>query len=284
MTGAADCSRAAVLTTSPAAMPSPSPGARPSDTSASPVVTPIRTWSSPSSRAQSRIASAARTARSGSSSCATGAPKSAIDRVADELLDRAAEALELGAQPLVVRPEHRLDVLGVELLGARGEADEVGEEHRHDLALAARAQLHPLDRVAVRLAARRSSARAVLLVAGHQRQLDLALAHRDVHALAVVLDRDDVHPLLGDQRQQLDQLARPVGHARAHDEVAARERQPVAHDRDQQRRVDVAAREHGDDRRRSRRPCREQERRDADGARALDDELRALEQEHDRLR
>ena len=61
------------------------------------------------------------------------------DRVADELLDRASEALQLRAQPLVVRPQDRLDVLGIERLGARGEADEVGEEHRHDLALAARA-------------------------------------------------------------------------------------------------------------------------------------------------
>ena len=76
-TGAADCSRAAVFTTSPDAMPSPSDGRAPNDTSASPVLTPIRTLSSLSSVTQSRIASAARTARSGSSSCATGAPKSA---------------------------------------------------------------------------------------------------------------------------------------------------------------------------------------------------------------
>ena len=61
------------------------------------------------------------------------------DRVADELLDSSSVALELGAQPLVVRPQDRLDVLGIQRLGARGEADEVGEQHRHDLALAARA-------------------------------------------------------------------------------------------------------------------------------------------------
>jgi hypothetical protein len=46
--------------------------------SASPVLTAIRTWSFPSSAIQSRIARAARTARSGSSSCATGAPNRAI--------------------------------------------------------------------------------------------------------------------------------------------------------------------------------------------------------------
>jgi hypothetical protein len=79
LTGAAVWRRAAVLTTSPATIPSPSAGRAPSDTSASPVVTAIRTCSwGWSSRTQSRIASAARMARSGSSSCATGAPKTAI--------------------------------------------------------------------------------------------------------------------------------------------------------------------------------------------------------------
>ena len=58
-------------------------------------------------------------------------------RVADELLDGAAPALELGAQPLVVRAQERVDVLGVELLGARREADQVGEEDGDDLALPA---------------------------------------------------------------------------------------------------------------------------------------------------
>ena len=77
LTGAALCSRAAVFTTSPDAMPSPASGRASSDTSASPVVIPTRS-SSPSSIAKSRIASAARTARSGSSSCAVGAPNSAM--------------------------------------------------------------------------------------------------------------------------------------------------------------------------------------------------------------
>ena len=49
-------------------------------------------------------------------------------RVADELLDRAAVPFELGADALVVRPENRLDVLRVERLRARREADEVAEE------------------------------------------------------------------------------------------------------------------------------------------------------------
>ncbi len=77
-TGAADCSRAVVFTTSPEAMPSPASGRAPREISASPVLTAMRSWrSASSSRTQSRIASAARTARSGSSSWAVGAPKSA---------------------------------------------------------------------------------------------------------------------------------------------------------------------------------------------------------------
>ena len=59
-------------------------------------------------------------------------------RVADELLHRAAVALELAANARVVGAEERLDVLGVELLGARGEADEVAEDDGNDLALSAR--------------------------------------------------------------------------------------------------------------------------------------------------
>jgi hypothetical protein len=46
--------------------------------------------------------------------------------------------LELEPQALVVGAEDRLDVFGVERLGAGGEADEVGKENRHHLALAPR--------------------------------------------------------------------------------------------------------------------------------------------------
>ena len=65
--GAADCSRAAVFTTSPAAIVCPASGRAPSVTSASPVLIPTLS-SIDSSSAQSRIARAARTARSASSS------------------------------------------------------------------------------------------------------------------------------------------------------------------------------------------------------------------------
>ncbi len=57
--------------------------------------------------------------------------------VADELLDRAPEALELGAEVGVVGVEQRAHVLGVELLRPRREADQVGEEDAHDLSLLA---------------------------------------------------------------------------------------------------------------------------------------------------
>jgi hypothetical protein len=56
-------------------------------------------------------------------------------RVADELLHRPASALELVTQALVVRREDSLDVLRIEPLGRRREADEVGEEDADDLAL-----------------------------------------------------------------------------------------------------------------------------------------------------
>ena len=57
------------------------------------------------------------------------------DRVADELLHRAAEALELVARPLVVDPQERADVLRVALLGARRRPDEIGEDDADDLPL-----------------------------------------------------------------------------------------------------------------------------------------------------
>ena len=55
--------------------------------------------------------------------------------IADELLHRAAVSLELRSHPPVVGAEHSLDVLGIQRLGLRGEADEVAEEDGDDLAL-----------------------------------------------------------------------------------------------------------------------------------------------------
>ena len=119
-------------------------------------------------------------------------------------------------------------------------------------------------------------------VPGQERQLDAGLADGQVGRLALVLDLDDVHALLGQQRQELRQLARPVGDAGPDDEVAVGDGEAVAHHRDEEGGVDVPAGEH-----RHRRPAASdlarEKRRDADGARALDDELRPLEEEHDGL-
>ena len=78
------------------------------------------------------------------------------------------------------------------------------------------------------------------------------------------------------------ELSGPVGDEERDDQVAPRGGQPVADDRAERRRVDVAAGQH-----RARRALAADaagdERRDGRGAGTLDDELRALEEEHDRL-
>ena len=51
--------------------------------------------------------------------------------VADELLDRPAEVLDVPAKPGVERLEEPAHVLGVEPVCERREADEIGEEHGH---------------------------------------------------------------------------------------------------------------------------------------------------------
>ena len=61
------------------------------------------------------------------------------DGVANELLHRAAESLELRADALVVRRQDVSDVLGVELLGAGSEAHEIDEEYGHNAAFLTRA-------------------------------------------------------------------------------------------------------------------------------------------------
>src|SRR6059058_126413 len=129
--GAASCIRDAVLTTSPATTPSPFAAVAESVTSASPVLTAIRTLRSRSESAAFivstalHIASAARTARSGSSPWDTGTPKTGIT---DELLDRSAERLDLAADPREVGRQDRAHILRVELLGPSREPDEVGKE------------------------------------------------------------------------------------------------------------------------------------------------------------
>ena len=125
-----------MLTTSPATMPSPSSGRAPSETSASPVFTPMRSWSSAcSSRIQSRIASAARTARSASSSCATGAPNSAITASPMNFSTVPPKRSSSSRTRAWYGRSSERTSSGSMLLRARREADEVGEQHGDDLAL-----------------------------------------------------------------------------------------------------------------------------------------------------
>jgi hypothetical protein len=62
-------------------------------------------------------------------------PEDRDDGVSDELLYRAAEALELGLRARVIRRKETTNVLGVEPLRASREVDEVDEDRRDDLAL-----------------------------------------------------------------------------------------------------------------------------------------------------
>src|SRR5207247_5036979 len=83
-------------------------------------------------------------------------------RVADELLHRAAEALQLRAQTLVIRTQDRGHVLRIELLRPRCEADQIGEQHRHDFPL--------LPRLAHAVAASNASPSRTYRVAPTERQ------------------------------------------------------------------------------------------------------------------
>ena len=58
-------------------------------------------------------------------------------RVADELVDRAAEMLDRAFQQRVIDAEHRLHVLGVRLIRAFREPHQVAEQDRDDLPLLA---------------------------------------------------------------------------------------------------------------------------------------------------
>ena len=137
------CRRAATLTASPLTISSPRAAAsRPATTS--PVLTPMRRPTSAPWRSRTRsanapnrawTASAARTARSGSSSCACGIAEHGQDRVADELLGRPAVSLDLAVDELEELALELADLLGVEPLGECRRAREVGEEDGDDAAL-----------------------------------------------------------------------------------------------------------------------------------------------------
>ena len=133
--GAAVCIRAAVLTTSPETIASPSAGRAPSETSASPVFTAVR-------KLQVLDGVADRDGGAhGALWIVLVRDRCAEDghhRVADELLDRPAVSLDLVALRRVVGRKRRANVLGIESLRSSGEADEIREEDGHDLSLLAR--------------------------------------------------------------------------------------------------------------------------------------------------
>ena len=100
-----------------------------------------------------------------------GSAEDGHDGIADELLHGAAEALDLRAQAREVRREHAADVLGVELLGAACEADEVGDEDGDDLTLLARGFVFGRERRTARVT--EAGALGVLLAArGANRHAD----------------------------------------------------------------------------------------------------------------
>ena len=140
ITGATPCSRDAVLIASPVRKPSPDPGCTSSRTNASPVFTPTRNRSgSPptasNSSAASTIRRPARTARSGSSSCAAGTPNTPTTASPMNFSTDAAVALDLCARHRRVATPASVHVLGIRGLRQRREADQVAEQRRHHLAL-----------------------------------------------------------------------------------------------------------------------------------------------------
>ena len=144
-TGAALWMRAAVLTTSPVTIPSPCSGRAPTATTASPVLIPTRTCRSRSGSASFSSAIASRMLEPrphgplGVVLVRHGSAEGGHDRVTDELLDRAAVALDLLPQAGVVGTDAGAHVLRVLLLGGGGEADQVAEEDGDDLPLLERA-------------------------------------------------------------------------------------------------------------------------------------------------
>ena len=170
---AADWRRAATLTASPSAtvcgLSAPT-----GPTPARPVLIPTRTAKSGIAHASamscayspttSRIRSAVRAARSGSSSCACGTPKYGADPVALVGLDRAAVLLDRLAHLRHALAHERLHVLGREPLAERGRADDVGEQGGDG------AQLVP-GRRGARRRRRRRGARSVVAASARQRRV-----------------------------------------------------------------------------------------------------------------
>ena len=121
----------------------------------------------------------------------------------------------------------------------------------------------------------------MLAIARLQGQLDVDERHADLHALAVVLDVDHVDAIARKQRKQPHERSRPVVDLRAQHEVATGVREPGANHVLQQPGIEIAAREHAHHPLSARIDAAAEQCRDADGARALDQQLGPLEQHHD---
>ena len=138
--GATDWIRDAVLIASPVKNPSPDPGVTSSRTNACPVLIPTRNNNGPPPTAVSRSASSAirspaRTARSGSSSCAAGTPKTPTTASPMNFSHHPAERLDRRPGHPEVGRQHRVDVLGIGRLRHRREPHQITEQGRDDLAL-----------------------------------------------------------------------------------------------------------------------------------------------------
>src|SRR5206468_11215218 len=85
---------------------------------------------------------------------------------------------------------------------------------------------------------------AVLRIPGLDREQDLDLVDGEVEARAVVLDGEDVQAHARHHRGESGQGAAPVVEHDAQQPVAARGREAVVDQLDQQQRIDVPARQH----------------------------------------
>ena len=121
------------MTTSPVMKPSPSARPGPMATTASPVLIPTRTWSASVGSCRVQLGHRLQDREAGPDGTLgvvlvrDGRAEDGHDRVADELLDGAAVALDLLAEAREVRADAGTDVLGVGLLRGGSEADEVAE-------------------------------------------------------------------------------------------------------------------------------------------------------------
>ena len=113
--------------------------------------------------------------------------------VADVLVDRAAEALHLLAQPPQRAVHQRLDRLGVHALGHGGVAGQVGEQHGHLAALLGRCASAPRrapgrvpSSAAPQDMQKRASAGAGVPQAGQRRSSALPAGHAEARASGVL--------------------------------------------------------------------------------------------------